>query len=90
MTVGYGKTTPTSYADPEVRAINLSLARMGVTMRPGAHLVDTFPFLKYIPGYLSHLRRYGEEEKALFTGLVQMVREHLVRFGWMSCTNRDH
>lgn len=79
MTVGYGKTTPTSYADPEVRAINLSLARMGVTMRPGAHLVDTFPFLKYIPGYLSHLRRYGEEEKALFTGLVQMVREHLVK-----------
>lgn len=79
MSVAYGKTTPTSYSDPEVLQINKSLARLGAALKPGAYLVDTYPILKYCPGYASHLRRYREEELALITKQANAVRELLVR-----------
>lgn len=78
MTIGYGKTTPSSYSDPDVRAVNKCLARMGAALQPGAHLVDTYPILKYIPGYLSHLRQYQKEELALYNKHVSIVKEQLV------------
>ncbi|KAI0933583.1 hypothetical protein AcV5_005691 [Taiwanofungus camphoratus] len=55
MAISYGKTTPTSYSDPEVQAVNCCLRRLGSALRPGTYLVDTYSFLRYIPGYLSHL-----------------------------------
>jgi len=45
MALAYGKA-PTSYEDPEVQAVNRCLTRLGLTMRPGAWKVDTYPFLK--------------------------------------------
>ena len=42
MTVTYGKTTPTSYSDPEVKRIEQVTARLGSALRPGAYLVDTY------------------------------------------------
>ncbi|PCH38429.1 cytochrome P450 [Wolfiporia cocos MD-104 SS10] len=77
MTIAYGKTTPTSYSDPEVQAVNKYLALLGATLRPGAHLVDTYPFLRYIPGYLAHLRRYQAEEQALYSAQLDVVRKQL-------------
>ncbi|OSX61654.1 hypothetical protein POSPLADRAFT_1046942 [Postia placenta MAD-698-R-SB12] len=79
MSVAYGKTTPTSYSDPEVLQINKSLARLGAALKPGAYLVDTYPILKYCPGYASHLRRYREEELALITKQANAVRELLAK-----------
>lgn len=78
MTIAYGKTTPTSYSDPEVRAVNKCLARLGAALRPGANFVDTYPILRYIPGYGSHLRRYQKEEEALYKKEVNTVRRNLV------------
>lgn len=78
MTITYGKTTPTAYSDPEVVAVNLCLKRFGQVMRPGAYLVDTFPILKYIPGYLTQLKEWHQEELALFQGQLNLVREQMV------------
>ncbi|KAI0956774.1 hypothetical protein AcW1_005373 [Taiwanofungus camphoratus] len=66
MAISYGKTTPTSYLDPEVQAINRCLGRLGSALRHGTYLVDTYPFLRYIPGYVSHLPNCREEELQLF------------------------
>ncbi|TFK93081.1 cytochrome P450 [Polyporus arcularius HHB13444] len=75
MTVTYGKTTPTSYSDPEVQRIGQGAARLGSALRPGAYLVDTYPFLRYIPGFTSELQRYHEEEKMLYRSQVGEVKE---------------
>ena len=45
MALAYGKT-PHSYQDPDVQAVIRCLTRLGLTMRPGAYKVDTFPLLK--------------------------------------------
>ncbi|KAG1728574.1 cytochrome P450 [Suillus occidentalis] len=41
----YGKTTPTSYTDPEIVTVNKCIERFGRAIRPGAYLVDTYPIL---------------------------------------------
>ncbi|KAF9821612.1 hypothetical protein IEO21_00458 [Rhodonia placenta] len=77
MYIGYGKTTPTSYSDPEVQEVNKCLGRLSEVIKPGAYLVDTYPILKHIPGYASHLWRYGREELALYTRQANAVRKQL-------------
>ncbi|KAG1840965.1 cytochrome P450 [Suillus tomentosus] len=74
MSFTYGKTTPTSYTDPEIVAINKALAHFGETIKPGAYLVDTYPILRFVPGYLSQLKAWHQEELALFNGQVDAVR----------------
>lgn len=78
MSITYGKITPTAYSDPEVVAINRFLVRFGRVIRPGAYLVDTLPIMKYIPGYLTELRKWHQEELALFQGQLEIVREQMV------------
>lgn len=77
MSFTYGKTTPTSYTDPEVVSVGQSLARFGKAMRPGAYLVDTYPILRFIPGYLSQLKAWHQEELALFDGQLDAVRKQM-------------
>ncbi|KZT11592.1 cytochrome P450 [Laetiporus sulphureus 93-53] len=77
LTIAYGKTSPSSYSDPDVRAINKYLQRLTVALRPGAYLVESFPFLKYIPGYLSHFHRWQREENALFASQLEAVRRKM-------------
>jgi hypothetical protein len=79
MSFTYGKTTPTSYKDPEIIAINQSLARFGRAVKPGAYLVDTYPILRFIPGYLSQLKAWHQEELILFNGQLDAVRKQMVR-----------
>ncbi|TFK68367.1 cytochrome P450 [Pluteus cervinus] len=67
LTLAYGKTTPTSYSDPEVQRINECLSRLGDALRPGAYRVDTIPLLRYVPGYLDKLREAHRLELALFS-----------------------
>lgn len=78
MSLTYGKMTPTSYSDSEVLAISKSTARLGNALRPGAYLVDSYPFLKHIPVFTSKLRRYHEEELALFSNQVNTVKQRMV------------
>ncbi|KAG1810570.1 cytochrome P450 [Suillus subaureus] len=77
MSFTYGKTTPTSYTDPEIVAVNKSLARFGQAIRPGAYLVDTYPILRFVPGYLSQLKAWHQEELALFNGQLDAVRRQM-------------
>lgn len=78
ISLTYGKITPTSYSDPEVQEINRYLARLGTALRPGAYLVDSFPILRYLPGYLSKLKRYHREELSLFMRQLEGVRRNMV------------
>ncbi|KAG1896365.1 cytochrome P450 [Suillus fuscotomentosus] len=77
MSFTYGKTTPTSYADPEVVAVNKALARFGQAIRPGAYLVDTYPILRFVPGYLSQLKAWQKENLALYDRQLDTVRRQM-------------
>ncbi|KAG1852411.1 cytochrome P450 [Suillus subalutaceus] len=77
MSFTYGKTTPTSYSDPEVVAVNKSMERFGQAMKPGAYLVDAYPILRFIPGYLNQLKAWHQEELALFNGQLDAVRRQM-------------
>jgi hypothetical protein len=75
----YGKTTPSSYSDPEIQQINDHLAFMGKVMIPGAYLVDSYPILRYVPGYASELKRRHQRELNLFRSQIDNVRKKMVR-----------
>ena len=79
MSFTYGKTTPTAYTDPEVVAINKALEYFGRALNPGAYLVDTYPILRFVPGYLSQLKMRREKDRALFNGQLDVVRRQMVR-----------
>ena len=78
MEITYGKVTPTLYSDPEVVAVNRCLKRFGRAVLPGAYLVDTYPILQYVPGYLTKLKKWHQEELALFEGQLDAVRKQMV------------
>ncbi|EGN94605.1 hypothetical protein SERLA73DRAFT_62286 [Serpula lacrymans var. lacrymans S7.3] len=77
MSITYGKTTPTAYTDPEVTQVNKCLGRLGSVIRPGTYLIDTYPIMRYIPGYLSELKIWHQEELALFRGQIDIVRKQM-------------
>ncbi|KAG2099581.1 cytochrome P450 [Suillus discolor] len=77
MSFTYGKITPTSYTDPEIVAVNQSLAHFGEAMKPGAYLVDMYPILRFIPGYLSQLKTWHKEERALYERQLDGVRRQM-------------
>ncbi|KAG2131618.1 cytochrome P450 [Suillus bovinus] len=77
MSFNYGKTTPTSYTDPEIVSLNKTIARFGAAIKPGAYLVDTYPILRFVPGYLSQLKAWHQEEFALFNGQLDAVRRQM-------------
>jgi hypothetical protein len=72
MGITHGKVIPTSYSDPEV------LKWFGQTVRPRAYLVDTYPNLRYLPGYLTRLKEWHQEALALFEGQLDSVRKQMV------------
>ena len=78
MSVTYGKTAQTSYSDPEVKQINRVAARLGDTLRPGAYLIEEYPWLRYIPGITSKLERWHQDEINLYRSQVKGVKERQV------------
>lgn len=80
LSLVYGKKTPTRFSDPEVVAMNLSMKRIADCLRPGACLVDRFPFLKYLPTpETRRLRSYRDEWMALFRSQFDVIRRQIVR-----------
>ncbi|KAJ7627632.1 cytochrome P450 [Mycena polygramma] len=77
LSLTYGKPSRTLSDDPIVREVNASQARLGAALVPGAYVVDAFPFLRYVPGYLSELRRQHQMELTLFMSQLDNVREQL-------------
>lgn len=75
--IGYGKRLK-DHNEPYLRRIvqvNHNLERIA---SPGAYLVDTLPFLKYLPSWLAPFKQEAaklhDEELGLFRELIQMVR----------------
>ena len=62
LRVTYGKSSPTSIDDPEFVGVKQAIQHFIETMRPGAYLVDRFPWLKYVPGYGRRPKRYYEAD----------------------------
>ncbi|EIN08589.1 cytochrome P450 [Punctularia strigosozonata HHB-11173 SS5] len=85
MTITYGKTTPTSYSDPEVQRVIRCLSRIGQAVTPGRYLVDSYPALRYVPGYLRQLKAWHREEMELFWGQAQNVRQKMTRGEGQPC-----
>ncbi|KAG0708129.1 cytochrome P450 [Suillus ampliporus] len=77
MKVAYGKTTPTSATDPEVIEGNYLIRIAGQVIRPGAYLVDSIPWLKYLPWYGLDLKRGFEMSKKLDMSQLNRVKEQM-------------
>ncbi|KAG1829926.1 cytochrome P450 [Suillus variegatus] len=77
MSFTYGKITPTSYTDPEVLSIKRFSTRIGQAMKLGAYLVDAYPILRFVPGYLSELKAWHKEELAFYDGQLDAVRRQM-------------
>lgn len=77
ITLTYGKQTPSTYSDPEVKKINKAARNLGEAIRPGAYLVDAFPILRFMPCYLSDLKRQHHFELELFKSQLNGVRQKM-------------
>ncbi|KAG2067036.1 cytochrome P450 [Suillus decipiens] len=77
MKLAYGKTTQTSATDPEIREVCQLIARFRTVLRHGNYLVDSIPWLKYLPWYAPELRDEFERASRLYTGQLNRVRQQL-------------
>ncbi|KAG1727107.1 cytochrome P450 [Suillus lakei] len=77
MKIAYGKTTRTLATDPEVKDVRRRFTSLSQSLRPGAYLVDSIPWLKYVPGYGRALRREFERGKKLYFDQLNRVKEQL-------------
>lgn len=87
LSMTYGKVGPTSYNDPEVVQINKSLDILGRNILPYSWRVDTYPILRYLPGYLAPLRRWHVEELGLFRSMMDIAKKNIVSMALHSLTN---
>ncbi|KAG1747424.1 cytochrome P450 [Suillus lakei] len=71
--IAFGK----SAADDEIAGGHEFLATLFAVARPGVYLVDSFPWLKYLPGYAKELRQQFETNRKLFLGQLDTVRQRL-------------
>ncbi|KAG1882710.1 cytochrome P450 [Suillus subluteus] len=77
MEIAYGKTTPTSATDPEVREARQLLSRFRTILRHGHYLVDSVPWLKYIPWYAPELKDEFKRTRRLYTDQLNRVKQHM-------------
>jgi hypothetical protein len=81
MKVAYGKDTPTSATDSDVKEAHQSVDRVREVLRPGAYLVNSIPWLKYIPWYGQELKRQFESNKQLYARQLNRVKQQIVSIG---------
>ncbi|KAG2066651.1 cytochrome P450 [Suillus decipiens] len=78
MKVAYGTTTPTSATDPLVREMHQLMKVVSKILRPDAYyLVDSIPWLKYIPWYGRELKQGFERSKRLHIGQLNRVKDQM-------------
>lgn len=75
--ITYGKVTPINHDDEEVIQVIKSLGRFTKAARIGAHAVDRFCWLRYIPGWVNQGRKWHQEELKLFSSQVEGVRREI-------------
>ncbi|KAG1750461.1 cytochrome P450 [Suillus paluster] len=77
MKVAYGTTAPTSATDPEVVEITQLFRMTNTILRPGAYLVDTIPWLRYLPWYGRELKLGFERSMKLYMSHLNRVKEQM-------------
>ncbi|KAG2093153.1 cytochrome P450 [Suillus discolor] len=77
MKVAYGKTTPTSATDPEVKRVAKFADKFRTVLHPGAYLVDSIPWLKYLPWYARDLRDGCRDSQELFIELFDRLKQEI-------------
>jgi hypothetical protein len=79
MKIAYGKNTPTAATDPEVIEVHRLIAMSRTIMSSGTYLVESIPWLKYLPWYGRELKRGYESIKQLNTNQLNHVKQQMVR-----------
>ncbi|KAG1899835.1 cytochrome P450 [Suillus fuscotomentosus] len=74
LEIAYGKTSPTSATDPEVREARHIMSRFRTVLRPGAYWVDSIPWLKYLPWYALDLKDEYKRSTRLYTDQLNRVK----------------
>ncbi|KAG0696756.1 cytochrome P450 [Suillus ampliporus] len=77
MKITYGNTMSASTINTEVKEMRQFLEAFRVAARPGAYLVDSIPWLKYLPGYGRELKREFERVRQLYTKQLNRVKQQL-------------
>jgi hypothetical protein len=60
MSIAYGTPPITSEIDPSIKTANDFVERLARAALPGAHLVEFFPWMMYIPSRCARERIYSE------------------------------
>ncbi|KAG1801739.1 cytochrome P450 [Suillus subaureus] len=77
MKIAYGKTTPTSATDPEVKRVAEFADKVRAALHPGAYLVDSITWLKYLPWYARELRDSYRDSRKLFIEQLGRLKQEL-------------
>ncbi|OJA15671.1 hypothetical protein AZE42_11262 [Rhizopogon vesiculosus] len=77
MKIAYGKNTPTAATDPEVIEVHRLIAMSRTIMSSGTYLVESIPWLKYLPWYGRELKRGYESIKQLNTNQLNHVKQQM-------------
>ncbi|KAJ9096005.1 hypothetical protein QFC21_005369 [Naganishia friedmannii] len=77
LNIAYGRTEKVSYSDPDIQLVNQCGDRLGQTLRPGSFMVESLPWLRYVPGYTKKIDQWHSDELTLFRGQLDMARENL-------------
>ncbi|KAG2137440.1 cytochrome P450 [Suillus bovinus] len=77
LKVAYGKNTPTSATDPEVREIRQFMNVFTTIVRPGTYWVDTIPWLRYLPWYGRELKRGFENSQKVYSSHMNRLKQEL-------------
>ncbi|KAF8337160.1 cytochrome P450 [Amanita rubescens] len=74
--LSYG-VLPSGPDDPDIRATDECQSYFGKNLRPGYWMVDYWPILRYIPGYLKELQDGHLKELGLFKRKLLEVKDRL-------------
>jgi hypothetical protein len=82
MSVVYDAPVLRSCQDPAIARVNDFIGRLVHAVNPGAHFVEYFTWMKYIPSAVARWKRdaegWYEKDTIMFEGLYNDVHKHIV------------
>ncbi|KAI0052742.1 cytochrome P450 [Auriscalpium vulgare] len=83
LSVVYDQPTIEDEQDPRVKDINDFVQRLTRAAYPGAHWVEFFPWMKYLPSSIAKWKAEAEgwyrKDSAMFEGLFNSVKENVAK-----------
>lgn len=78
----YDKPSIVSSSDPQISVINNFITRIVRSAYPGAHFVEYFPWMKYLPSSIAKWKReaaeWYEKDSKFFEMLFREVEDRVV------------